>query len=225
MPEPDSEHQCTGDREQCRAELVGAALSEHVVDQLRGRRVEPVVMDERVRQRVRMRVEVLLHDQHRRQDGYQDVEGEEGRLQRPFHRPVTPPGPDHDSATRTGSCRSSQSCARCEAVPSLALIRARARNLALPTRGLNQPRADDRTPGASAWPVRADARSRQATGARGRRWSSTLSPWSGTCARLAAVSRSTTTSGCLRRMSSAVADRPLPACTGRAARGADRAPR
>jgi hypothetical protein len=99
VPEPDSEHQGAHDRDQCRPELVRATLSEHVVDQLRGRRVEPEVMDERVRKRVRMRVEVLLHHEQCREDGYQDVDGEERRLQRPFHRSVTPPRPDRDPAT------------------------------------------------------------------------------------------------------------------------------
>jgi hypothetical protein len=76
---------------------VRAAFAEHVVDQLRGRRVEPVVVDERVRERVRMRVEVLLHHEQRRQDGHEDVEGEQSRLQRAVDRPVAPPRAERDA--------------------------------------------------------------------------------------------------------------------------------
>ena len=139
MAEPDSEHQCADDREQCRPELVRAPLSEHVVDQLRGRRVEPVVMDERVRQRVRMRVEVLLHDQHRRKDGYQDVEGQKRCLQRPFHGPVTPPRTERDPATRARVLPLDPVLRSLRGSTKLGSHPRHSCNLALPTRGLNHP--------------------------------------------------------------------------------------
>src|SRR6478609_3533205 len=98
--EADPEDQRARDRKQGRSELVRASLAQHVVEQLRCGGIEPVVVHKLARKRVRMRVEVLLHHEQRREDGDEDVDGEEGRLQRSFDRAVPPPGLDRDPGRR-----------------------------------------------------------------------------------------------------------------------------
>src|SRR5262245_66518436 len=77
-------------------------LDEHVAEQVGGRSVEPVVKDEPIRQRGRVRVEVLLHHQDGRDHRDQDVQGEERRMERPVYRLVATPGTDCNPGGRTG---------------------------------------------------------------------------------------------------------------------------
>ena len=81
------------------AELQSAAMSPRSG---RFERARPSVprggsLDQAPRERGRLPLEVLDHDQQRRDDGDQDVGREEQRLERPVDRLVAPPGADRDS--------------------------------------------------------------------------------------------------------------------------------
>ena len=58
-------------------------------------------MDEIVRERTRMRVEVRLHDEQGRKDCDEDVEREKCRLQRAFDLLIVPPGTDRNPGARS----------------------------------------------------------------------------------------------------------------------------
>ena len=100
--EAEAEEQCTGDRQQRRAQLVRLPFVEHAVDQARGRRVEVVVMNEAVGQRIGPWVQVLLHHEERRQNRHQDVQRQKRRLQRRVDGAVVPPGADRDAGRSGG---------------------------------------------------------------------------------------------------------------------------
>ena len=105
--EGDPEEERPGDGEDSRAELVRPLLDEHAPDQLGRLGVQPVVVHELVRKRLRVALEVDLDHEHCRDDRDEDVQGEQRRLGRPVDRPVALPPADGYARDRLRALASS----------------------------------------------------------------------------------------------------------------------
>ena len=92
--EPEPEEECTGDREERRAEVVPAVLAEHAMDEGRSGGVEVEVVYKLAGKCVWMGVQIGLDNEQRGQHREEHVQGEKSRLQRPFHRLVATPDPN-----------------------------------------------------------------------------------------------------------------------------------